>query len=314
MYIRKYLLVIFALFLISEIAYSSDQSPYHFLRIQSSARSAALAGCFVSMTDDPNAVFFNPASVYTINEKKFSATFLKHVLDINSGLVTYSKDIEDFGVVAGSISYTNYGSFQAADPNGNKTGTFGASDIAAMATYSNFIDSNLYYGASLKFIFNNIKNANSFALALDAGILYEFPDDRTKAGLSILHAGSQLSSFENESESLPLDIRMGINHRLRGLPLLVNFSFHHLGDEADNFIAKFESFSIAGELYLGKYIMARIGYDNHIRKYASPASDKKLSGFSGGVGIKANDFLFDYGIALMGTSATLHRFTIGLDI
>jgi hypothetical protein len=43
-------------------------------------------------------------------------------------------------------------------------------------------------------------------------------------------------------------------------------------------------------------------------------SDRKLSGFSGGVGVKANDFNIDYGIALMGSSATLHRFSISLNL
>lgn len=291
----------------------ADSSPYQFLRYQSSARGAALAGCLVSMPGDASALVFNPAAAYTVEEKMFSATFLKHVLDINSGLVSYIHRLEGGAVMAGAVSYTNYGSFDKADIFGVKSGSFSANDISAGFTYANELDSNLYYGVTGKLIFITLEEESSIAFAVDAGILYQLPDGRSNIGLSILHAGAQVSKIGSESESLPLDIRAGINHRLRGLPLLVNFSLHHLADETDSFFDKFTNFSIAGELYVGKYIQLRLGYDNMIRRYTSIETDRKFSGFSGGVGIKANDFNFDYGIALYGSSATMHRFSVGLD-
>lgn len=140
------------------------------------------------------------------------------------------------------------------------------------------------------------------------------PDKRTNIGLSILHVGSQVTTLENKKESLPLDIRLGINHRLRGLPLLVNFSLHNLADETESFFDKFLNLSIAGEFYFGEYVRLRLGYDNHIRRLTAPTSDKRLSGFTGGVGIQTDLFNLDYGIAQMGNAALLHRFTLGLEL
>lgn len=282
----------------------ADYSPYQFLRLQSSARSAGLAGCFVSMPNDASALYFNPATISTVENKRFSATFLKHVLDINSGLVSYIKPIEDIGVFAASVSYINYGSFDRADNTGRKNGTFGAGDLSFAATYSNILDTNLYYGVSLKYIVVSIENESTSSLAVDAGILYRLKDERTNIGLSVLHAGTQLSKFGGTTESLPLDIRAGINHRLKGLPLLVNLTFHHLADNSDSFFDKFKNFALGGELYIGEYVMLRLGFDNQVRRMTSIESDKKLSGFSGGLGIKANDFTFDYGAAIFGTGAT----------
>lgn len=303
-----------ALFLFLSQNLFADNSPFQFLRFQSSARSAGLAGCFVTMTGDPNAVFFNPATISTVKEKPFSVTFLKHVLDINSGLTSYVFDYQDKGIFAGSISYTNYGSFVRADKNGNKSGTFSANNLSLAATYSNELDSNFYYGVSLKFITINLEKEMSMAFAVDAGLIYSLPDERTNVGVSILHAGTQLTRINSVSESLPLDIRAGINHRLRGLPLLVNFSLHHLAETTDNFLDRFKYFSIAGELYLGEYIQARLGFDNMVRRWTSPESDRKMAGITAEVGIKANDFNFDYGVSIYGSSAYFHRFSLGFNL
>jgi hypothetical protein len=308
------LVFIVILFVAAVISAMATDSPYQSLLFSSSARASALAGCFVAIPDDASAVIYNPASISTDTSKRFSTTFLKHVLDINSGMVSYVKPFNEIGIFAGSISYTNYGSFTAANSDGIKTGDFGANDLVISGTYSNTLDTNLYYGVSLKFVYFNIEKAASTAFAVDAGLFYSLPKIRTNIGVSILNAGTQLSKFEGTSENLPLDIRIGISNRLRGLPLLVNFSFHHLADHTSSFFDKFKNFSLGGELYLGQYIQARLGYDNMIRYMASADSDHKLSGFSGGLGIKTHYFTFDYGLSLVGSSAILNRFTIGLDL
>ncbi|TAL67917.1 MAG: PorV/PorQ family protein [Bacteroidetes bacterium] len=295
------------------VLFSSTTTPFQFLRFNESARAAALAGCFVSMTDDASAVFFNPAAISTVNDKHFSTTFLKHILDINSGNVSYIKKYDEVGTFAGAVSFTSYGSFDYADQFANRNGTFGAIDMMLSGTYSNELDSNLYYGVSAKLFLVTLEKFSTTAFAVDAGLLYMMPEKRTNIGISILHAGTQITTIGGDYEGVPLDIRAGINHRLRGLPLLINFSFHHLADKTNNFFDKFMNFSIGGEIYFGNYVQARLGYNNQIRKETSPSTDRGLSGFSGGVGVKTRDINIDYGAAQYGKSAMLHRFTIGLD-
>jgi len=305
--------IAFLFIVISFYSALAAESPFQFVRYNQSARSSALAGCFVSMPEDAGAVFFNPATIATVNEKHFSATFLKHVLDINSGNVSYIKKSENNGWFAGSVAFTNYGSFERADGTGMRNGTFTSNDMIMSLTYANELDTNLYYGVTAKFLYANIEKYSSTAIAFDAGLIYMMPDKKTNIGLSILHAGTQMTKFANSSESLPLDIRLGINNRLKGLPLLVNFSFTHLADKQNNFFERFLNFSIAGELYLGEHVQARIGYDNQVRREIALDNDKKLTGITGGLGLKFKDFNFDYGISIAGSSAMMHRFTLGLD-
>lgn len=296
-----------------------NSSPFQSLRFLGSARATGLAGAFVSIEDDPAAIFFNPATLYSVKSKNFSTTFFKHILDINSGQLVYKlQDKQDWasdGIIAASIAFNSYGSFDYADEFGYRNGsTFGANDITFGVNYSNELDSNLYYGISAKMLYLSIEKANTFALALDAGLFYQIPNKNTNIGVSILHVGSQITNLNGEKEALPLDIRVGVNHRLRGLPLLLNFSFHHLADETENFFDKFTNFAIGGEIYFGKYIQLRLGYDNQIRRLTSPSTDKRLSGFTAGIGIQTDDLNFSYGIAQMGNSAILHRFTLDFEL
>ncbi len=295
------------------VLFSQDYS-FMLLRNNMSARAAGLSGSFEAMADDPNTLFFNPAAISTVTKKNFSATFFKHVLDINSGLVTYIRDFEGIGRLAGSVNFTSYGSFDAADKYGNITGSFSASDLVFGVTYSNELDSNLYWGATAKFVFVTLEKASSVAFAVDAGLIYRIPEKRLNIGFSVLHAGAQISRFGDISESLPLDVRIGLNHALRGLPLLLNVSLHHLADNEDNFFDRFLNFSIGGEFSFGKNVEVRIGYDNSIRQNSAPDFDKKLSGFSGGLGLKFEDFNFDYGLAQISSYAYFHRFSLALGL
>jgi len=288
----------------------AKETTFNFLRYSGSARSSGLAGAFVSIPDDPTALFFNPASAATNSSKDFSVTFFKHVLDVNSGSVSYHKKLKDLGNFAVSAVYTNYGSFDRTDPNGQVIGSFSANDFSFGITYANILDTNLYYGGTLKILSSNIDNYSSIAFAVDAGFLYLIPEKRTSIGFSILHFGTQLSTFDGTRESLPLDIRIGISHRLRGLPLLLNFSFYNLADYTTKFFDRFLKFAIGGEFYFGDYVNLRLGYDNNIRKYSSSSKDKKFTGFCGGLGLKFKEFNFDYGISQVGASALFHRFSL----
>lgn len=293
----------------------SETSPFRFLIYNASARAAAMGGAFEAVINDPASVFYNPATIYTVQDKKFSATFLKHVLDINSGNITYIKNIENTGLFAASVVYTSNGAFNTADNVGYQDGsTFGANSLSMAVSYANELDTNLFYGVSVKYIFENLQKYNSSAFAIDAGLIYKLRDGRTNLGLSVLNAGGMIKSFDGVSENVPIDIRIGMNHRLRGLPLLFCASFHHLADHTESFIDKLANFSVGGELYVGKYVMIRLGYDNQIRRETSPSSDRKLAGLSLGLGIKTKNVNFDYGMVQMGGGSKLHRFSLAFDM
>lgn len=289
-------------------------SPYQFLRVNQSARAAALGGAFVQMAEDPSAMFFNPATISTISKSNTSFTFQKHVLDISSGLASYISKSENKGSWYAAVSYASFGSFERRDVKGVAIGnSFSGSNISIGGGYSNEIDRNFYYGVGLKYVQVSLDDAGSSALALDAGILYRIPESRVNIGFSILHVGAQLSKIGNQSEPLPVDVRLGINHQLRGLPLLVNFSFNRLAEEHESVLEHFKNFSIGGELHVGKVLELRLGYDNTIRNGTAFESQARMAGISFGAGLKIKESYFiDYAMSSMSSAALLHRFSLSL--
>lgn len=299
--------------------FGQQSSPYTFLRTETNARAAAMAGAFISIPGDIGAFFYNPASVNTIDSNELSFTFTKHILDVNAGALVYGNQLASFGIndngtAALGINYINYGSFERTDNNGVVQGTFGGFDLVMSLGYANNLDTNWHYGIAMAYIVNRLENTGSGALTLSAGMLYEIPKSRTNIGISVLHAGKQLSSFSGAPETIPVDIRLGINHRLRGLPLLLSFSLNRLADKSEaNFVNHVvQNLSLGGELYLAKVFHVRFGYNNQRRRALAADVSPRLAGFSAGAGILINEFRVDYSVNAEGTVGIIQRFTVNV--
>jgi len=311
----KKLIVFLLLITLVNQALAQD-SPFGFLRIAYGGRTAALGGSTEALNGTPDMLFTNPASIFTCDSNSIHITFIKHVIDINSGVGAYILPIDEkYGKFAISTGFTSYGSFNYADNSGNLSGnTFTANDFSLGFTYANNFEENFTYGITSKFIYTGIEEMSTSALLFDAGLQYSFADERTNIGLSILHAGFQLTKLNDVDDDIPLDVRIGVNHRLKGLPLLLNIGFHHLADSTDSFSDKLKFFSIGGEFSFGQYLKIRLGYDNQIRSLTKNESDKGLNGLSAGIGLKTQRISFDYGVNQYGAGAMLHRLSLNLSV
>jgi hypothetical protein len=69
---------------------------------------------------------------------------------------------------------------------------------------------------------------------------------------------------------------------------------------------------VGGELYIGNYVQARLGYDNATRNLSGVNVATQLTGVSGGLGVHLENLDVDYAISSLGSSAILHRLSVGL--
>ncbi len=288
-------------------------STYRFLRNDVGARSAALAGSFLAITDDPNSLFYNMAALSTIQGPKGSIGFFKQLLDINTGYVSYAQEISDVGTFGAGVVYTNYGSFTKTDDVGTVLGSFNAGDFALSVGYSNVIQENLYYGVGLKFIYSSIDSYSSSGIAGDLGLMYVVPESRLTLGASIRNLGAQLDPYATTREDLPLDLMIGASIVPRGIPLLLNLSFNRL-NEGDTFGDRFRDFSLGGEFTLSKVLQARFGYDNELRRDLKIGTSAGLAGFAGGIGIMISEYRVDYALSSLGKAGSVHRISIAASL
>ncbi len=283
---------------------------FDFMNLDPSGRGGAMGGAFVSMTDDANMIFYNPAGLATITDPQASISYMKHILDINSGVASFAENVPNFGAFGVGVQYMNYGTFDLTDQNANVLGTFGASDLAITAGYANKLDSNLYYGANAKMLFSTIDIYHSSAGAIDAGLLYVMPDKHLSFGIAIQNAGVQFTDYIGTNEPLPFDVRIGGTMQPKGLPLILNLDFNHLTDAVDNFGEHFQDFQIGGEFTAGKVLRLRFGYDNEQHQAMNFNGSAGLAGFSAGVGIIIKNWRVDYGYSSWGVVGDLQRISV----
>ncbi|MEK6755319.1 MAG: type IX secretion system protein PorQ [Bacteroidota bacterium] len=309
---RRSLILCVAILVAHSTSLGNGKGTYSFLRNEVGARAAALNGSFVSMTNDPNVLFYNPAALPTITAPKGSVGFLKHLLDVNGGHISYAHSLEGIGTLGGGIIFLDYGSFTETDESMNILGTFGARDLAFVVGMGRSIDELTTVGMNVKVIYSSIANMNSFALALDAGVLYQIPSENITIGASVLTLGTQINSYLQTKESLPLDVKIGITKRPEHLPVLLNLNFHKLNETQEDFLQRFSSFSFGAEFLMSESVRLRVGYNNEQRKELKLGTSASLAGISLGGGILFGDYVLDYAFNSYGKIGGLHRISLGM--
>jgi len=300
------------LFVVANVASAQRTTTFDFLRLDMNARAAALNGSFVSMTNDPNLLYYNPAGLATLEHPSASASFLKHLLDVNAGSLTYGQEFTGIGTFAAGVIFVDYGSFTETDESMNVLGTFSARELALSAGWGILLEENMYVGASIEFISSSIASFSASALALGAGILCQIPSEMITIGASLLHAGAQTGTYGGIRESLPLELTVGITKKPEHLPAYINLNFHKLTDRADSFLDRFGSFSIGVEFLMSESTRLRAGYDNEKKRELKLGTGSGLAGFSFGGGILIKEYLIDYSFNSYGKIGGMHRISIGV--
>ena len=306
---RTVLSSLFIVFILTA-SFTFGQNTYDFLNVDMSARAASLGGSFVTNNDDVDVLFYNPAGMSFLEKDPVSFSFVKHLMDINLFSLAYSTEFENIGRFGSAIKYINYGSFDKADEFGNRIGEFNAGELAFTLGYTNEFSENFYYGANAKVIYSSIADESSSAIALDFGINYEIPNQKLNLAASVLNLGTQLSSYIDTKEDLPLDVAVGISKRLENLPVRLSLDFHQLNKERDELYQHLKGFSLGAEFYLSEVFTLRFGYDNEKRSDLKVGSSSGIAGFNGGLGVKISEYVFNYGYSSLGTIGAMHR--IGL--
>ncbi len=275
-----------------------------------SARAGALGGSYVTNNDDVEVIFYNPAGINFLENSPASFSFVKHLMDINLFSLSFSTELSNIGRFGTAIKYINYGSFDRADEFGNKTGEFGAGELAFVLGYAGTFDENFYYGANAKVIYSSIADASSSAIGLDLGVHYEFPELMLNFAVAVLNLGTQMSSYVDTKEDLPLDVVIGVSKRLENLPVRLSLDFHRLNKDRDKFYERFKGFTVGAEFYLSEVFTLQFGYDNERRTDLKIGSTSGIAGFNGGLGVKVSEYKFNYGYSSLGLVGALHRVTL----
>ena len=294
---------------------TSRDTGFDLLRLEPSARASALSGTIGSVaSDDPSAVFYNPALLTEAMHRGLSLTYLNHLSDINAGFASYARTMGSFGTFAVGVRYLTYGSFERADENGVRDGTtFGAGEAALSLSYAQQLTPRLRGGATVHAAFASIDDASAQALAADIGVLYTIPSRQIGFSASIHNVGFALSSLGETSDRLPVDLRLGVSKRLERLPLtimLMGYNLHDYSGDGSALDEALRHVNVAGEIRIGNPVAIRIGYNPRRHQELATGERLDLAGVSAGFGINLSRFNFDYAFNSWSELGGLHQLSV----
>ncbi len=313
---RLLALLAFSLCLFAAHAQPGPAGTFSFLRLEPTARAAALSGSLGALaTTDPAALFYNPAVLSGETNRTLSLSYLNHLSDLNAGFAAYGQTFR--GVDAAlAVRYLGWGDLQETDEFGQETGTFGASNVAFTLAAARAQSSALRVGASVHAVVSTIAEARASALAADVGVLYARPGSTLMLGASVHNVGVTLSSLGATHDDLPLDVRVGISKRLQYLPLLVSVTGYNLHDPGAGVEGRTAAQQVLGHLALGGELQfspafqLRAGFNPRRNQELKTNDRLDTAGLSLGFGLHVRRYHVDYAFASWSGNGALHQFSL----
>ena len=301
---------------------SRGETGFDLVRLDPSARAAALASAGSVPGDDPMALFYNPALLSSEMDGALALGYTNHVADVSAGAAVYARDLRLFGetTVGLGVRFLSYGEFDRhtgdEDADAAVADTYGAGETAVSLSASREVLPQFRAGATLHALFASIDDAGASALAADLGVTYTVPAQALTLGASVHHLGATLSSLGASTDRLPFDVRITAAKRLRHLPLTVSVSGVDLhafeGPEADSsFVTRaLDHVAAGGELQLGSALSLRVGYNGRRGDDLRSGGRLDLAGTSVGAGLALRRVTVDYAYTNWGDFGGFHQFGV----
>jgi len=303
------MIILLPVFLVAENE-NAGTSSFTFLKVNYSARAAAMGNAYTGLANDADAVFFNPAGLVQIDSPQVSITYMSYLNGINCGSAVCAYPMNDktsFAVFAKGLSATEDRTI--ADEMGQYAGidgTFGMSDFIFGISAAKYIFDMLDVGINAKFIQESLDDNSASAVVLDAGIMHQSTNENLKIGIAVRNIGKQLTYYTNNEykEIMPTTLTVGFNYH----PKEKLYATVDIYKPLDNDI-----FGRVGLEYQVHQLLAlRAGYKTNASDWATGGENDFLSGISFGTGFDLSKYnlIMDYAIVSYGDLGFVNQISI----
>ncbi len=337
--LKKQLVIILTFFCAVSYAQIGGKSVYQFLNLITSPRQSALGGKVITIYDnDVNQPLFNPATINDEMDSRLSVNYGKLFGEVGYGTAayayTYDRRLQTFHA---GVNYINYGTFEGYDENGQRTADFTGSEMALSLGYAyNIPWSDFYIGANAKFISSTMESYHSFGFAMDFGAIYIDDYNDINIALVVRNVGTQITTYADTREKLPLEVMVGISQELEHVPIRWHLTLENLQQwdvafsnpvRAENSIdgtstpEKISFFNnalrhviVGAELMPAKAFNIRLGYNFRRSEELRIVDQRNFSGISVGFGLRFNNIKFDYSYSRYTVAGNTSLFGLTIDL
>jgi hypothetical protein len=334
---------LYGLFIIHASAQIGGNGTYKFLGYTNSARIAGMGGNFLAINDnDLTLAQANPSLITPEMNNNLALSYVNNPGGINYGFVAFAHNFSKVGCFVASLQFMNEGKFTGADPAGNLTGDFYASEYALNIGWGRRLSPLFSIGASGKLIYSKLETYHSFGIAVDVSGTYTSKDQSFTASLVGRNIGTQLVPYlPGQYQPLPFELQIGLSQKLKHIPLrfsqlLTNLQKWDLtyldpsdpANTADPITGQVKEKSGAGkfadglmrhivlgaELTIAKVLAIRIGYNYQRRQELKLSGAAGLTGFSAGAGLRVKMFNLSYTRGSYTAGIARNYITIGVNL
>ncbi len=282
---------------------------FDFLRVTYSARAAAMADAYTGLSDDANAVFYNPAGLVQMNNRTISSTYINYFEGFHGGSLVFAFPFGEDTYLAFFSQYLGTGNITRTevDAYGDylpSAGTFGANSIVFGVSGSRFIHEMLNIGITGKVIREQLDDHSAAAVAADIALLHQTTNDKLIVGAVLRNFGTQLTyhTADKYEENMPTGFSIGFRYfpheQLTGV-LDINKPF-------DNEFAV----NAGVEYSVHPLLDLRVGYKARANDWRAGGDYDFLSGLSLGFGIERNNYNVDYAVSSYGDLGLVNQISL----
>jgi hypothetical protein len=264
----------------SLFAQSAGNSGVAFLKFGFGARNIAMSDLGVVAVNDLTALNYNPS--YLAVNSKTQLTFSHNTLfqDLNAEMFAGSFSL--FGLpLAVGVNSTTISDIEVRTTPGDPETTFSAHYSSSSVSTAFRIYKNLYFGASAKYVYEELFSDNANGIAFDLGVNYQSVIEGLSVGASFRNLGS-MNVLRGEATKLPADLRLGAAYNFAVKSIKMDFTA----------IAGFQKYTLEDDSHM--HLGGEMVYDKMFSLRAGFASGYDSKSISAGFGVLWNGINLDY--------------------
>ncbi|MEW6003828.1 MAG: PorV/PorQ family protein [Stygiobacter sp.] len=273
---KKILFIYFAIISLV-LPQSQNESGYAFLKNGFTARNIAMGEFGAVGINDLSALHYNPS--YLALNNKTQLAFSHHSLfnDYSSENFGFSFNLFNLPFAIG-INTTKIDGIELRTKPGELIAKFNANYFYASLS-SAYQIKNFYFGATIKYLYENIYIDDSNGYAFDFGFNYEKFYDNFSLGVVIKNIGN-VNELKNIKTKLPLDFQIGINYNYK----YDDFEFNPIIGYQNYLTDKISHLHFGTEIKYNQTVSLRLGY----------VSNYDSKNITTGLGVVFKKFNIDY--------------------
>lgn len=213
-------LIVLSIFLVCaniKFGLAQNNSGLAFLKIDTDARAASMAGSYTALTNDASAAFYNPAGLNLAESQSFLAMYNDWFWDLSHSYAAIQIANGEHSLAL-SFNYQQSPGVEIRDeqPTEKPAGTTDPFYFAAAISYATTCYNEWNVGLTAKYLFEKSYLNSAPGIAFDFGIIKEEIFDFTDFGFAVHNLG-KMAALKNESTPLPLMIQTGLALKLPDL-------------------------------------------------------------------------------------------------